>query len=95
MVRAAQEMGFQLFQPQNVNDPAVITAFRDLSPDLIVLAGYGQIVKQDFLDLAPYGCVNLHGGKLPQYRGSSPMNWALINGETEFTLSIIQMRRGW
>lgn len=83
-----------LFQPANINQPEFINQIHKLSPELIVLAGYSQIVKEDFIRIAPYGCINLHGGKLPQYRGSSPMNWALINGEKEITLSIIKVDSG-
>lgn len=90
----ALQMGLPLFQPENANDPRILAALKELKPELTVLAGYGQIVGQEFIDLAPLGCINLHGGKLPQYRGSSPMNWALISGEKEFTLSIIRVDRG-
>jgi len=90
----AFQMELPLFQPPNINEPKVISSLRELTPDLIVLAGYGQIVKQEFFSLAPNGCINLHGGKLPKYRGSSPMNWALINGDTEFTLTIIRVDAG-
>ena len=86
-------MGLPLLQPTNINDVHVVTSLRELAPELIVLAGYGQIVKQEFIDLAPMGCINLHGGKLPQYRGSSPMNWALINGETEFMQGVPRRRQ--
>lgn len=91
---AAHDMGFRLFQPTNVNDGDSLAALRELKPALTVLAGYGQIVKPEFIGLAPMGCINLHAGKLPQYRGSSPMNWALINGEREFTVSIIRVDAG-
>lgn len=90
----ARELGWPVLQPVDVNAPDVLASLRLLKPELTVLAGYGQIVKQPFIDLAPLGCLNLHGGKLPQYRGSSPLNWALINGESEFTLSIIRVDAG-
>lgn len=83
-----------LFQPANINQPEFVNQIHSLSPELIVLAGYSQIVKEDVIRIAPYGCINLHGGKLPEYRGSSPMNWALINGEREITLSIIKVDTG-
>ncbi len=94
IVERAQQLGLQLFQPRNVNDSNFVSTLRTLAPDLIILAGYGQIVGQEFIDLAPKGCINLHAGKLPQYRGSSPLNWALINGEKDITLSIIRVDRG-
>jgi methionyl-tRNA formyltransferase len=65
-----------------------------LRPDLFVLAGYGRILGADTIAIPRLGCINLHAGKLPEYRGSSPLNWALINGETSFGLSIIRIDRG-
>jgi methionyl-tRNA formyltransferase len=94
VAEVARRMGLPVFQPDNVNDAAVVQTLGALAPDLTVLAGYGQIVKEPFIKLAPLGCLNLHAGRLPEYRGSSPMNWALINGETTFTLSIIAVDAG-
>lgn len=87
----ARRHGLLLFQPADVNDLETIRSLQGLAPDVTVLAGYSPIVKRPFIELAPRGCINLHGGKLPQYRGSSPMNWALINGESTFSLSIIRV----
>jgi methionyl-tRNA formyltransferase len=94
LTQLAEGLNVPLFQPSNVNDKEVLANLWELKPDLTVLAGYGQIVKKQFIDLAPLGCINLHGGKLPKYRGSSPMNWALMNGEEEFTLSVIRVDEG-
>ena len=94
VVAVAQDMGLPLFQPPDINAPSMLARLRVLQPEMTVLAGYGHIVSQAFIDIAPLGCINLHAGKLPQYRGSSPMNWALINGETAYTLSIIQVDTG-
>jgi methionyl-tRNA formyltransferase len=82
------------FVDGDVNAPATIAALRRVNADLCVLAGFGPIVGDEFIALTPRGCINLHGGKLPDYRGSSPMNWALINGDAEFTVSIIRVDRG-
>jgi len=89
----AASLGIPVYAPPRVNGAEVVKTLAALRPELIVLAGYSQIVGPAILDLAPHGCINLHAGKLPQYRGSSPMNWALINGETEFTISILQAER--
>ncbi len=94
VAEAAARLGLPLVQPVDVHDETVMAVLRATKPDVTVLAGYGPIVSQAFIDLARLGCINLHAGKLPEYRGSSPMNWALINGEREFTLSIIQVDRG-
>ncbi|MBI4343018.1 MAG: methionyl-tRNA formyltransferase [Candidatus Omnitrophica bacterium] len=91
---AARELSVPLWQPEDVNAPAMLASLRALRPDLIVMVGYSPIVGRAFLELAPRGGLNLHGGKLPQYRGSSPMNWALINGEREFTISVVRADTG-
>ena len=71
------KMECELFQPLDINDKSFIAKIKGLAPDVIVLAGFSPIVKSEFISIAKYGCINLHGGKLPEYRGSSPMNWAL------------------
>ncbi len=91
---AAWELGLPVLQPARVDEARVMALLQARHPALIVLAGYGPIVGPDLLRLAPNGCLNLHGGKLPQYRGSSPMNWALINGETSLTISIVAADTG-
>jgi len=91
---AGRELGVPVFEPHDINDGDILAALLPLRPDLVVLAGYGPILRGATLELAAHGAINLHGGKLPEYRGSSPLNWALINGEREFTLSIIQVDRG-
>lgn len=67
---------------------------RGIGADVFVLAGYGKILKKDVLDIPKIMTINLHAGKLPEYRGSSPMNWALINGERTFTITIIKVDEG-
>jgi methionyl-tRNA formyltransferase len=93
MADAAQRLGCPVFDPATL-DAAVLARLRALGPELTCLAGYSPIVKREFIDIAPRGALNLHGGRLPQFRGSSPMNWALIHGERDFTLSVIQVDLG-
>lgn len=80
--------------PQDPNSADVVRDLQSLAPDLFVLAGYGKILGKSLLDVPKQMSINLHGGQLPKYRGSSPMNWALINGETSFTLTIICVDKG-
>ena len=94
LISKAKELGLATFQPANINNLNFVKKIKELNADLCVLAGYGQIVKNDFLSTTKYGSINLHAGKLPDYRGSSPMNWALINGEDKFTISIIKVDQG-
>ena len=90
----ALEWGTPLFQPENVNAPEFVEKLRVLEPDLIIMAGYNQIVKKQVIEIPPQGCINLHGGKLPDYRGTAPLNWAIINGETKGGLAIIFVDEG-
>lgn len=80
-----------------IDDPAApraLAQLRELAPDAFVLAGYGRILGREAIAIPSRLCCNLHGGALPAYRGSSPLNWALINGCTSFTLSIIEVAPG-
>ena len=92
----AERMGIRVIQPANVNNPDVVRQIAQVATedDIFVLAGYGQIIKQEILGLPRKACLNLHGGKLPQYRGSSPINWMILNGESEGGISIIEVDHG-
>lgn len=83
---AAVEIGLSCHIMEDINKaPDFVSHF---SPDLIVLCGYGKVVGRHILDIPARGTINLHAGKLPDYRGGSPMNWALINGEEQGTCTI-------
>jgi methionyl-tRNA formyltransferase len=90
----AAKQGIVVLSPEDPNTPAFREKLDTYRPDLFILAGYGKIIKQHIIDVPGIMCINLHGGKLPWYRGSSPLNWALINGEKSFTLSIIKVNAG-
>jgi methionyl-tRNA formyltransferase len=90
----AEEKGLLTIIPENPNDKDVQKYLRSFDSDLFVLAAYGKILKQDTIDIPKLMCINLHGGRLPEYRGSSPMNWSLINDESCFGLSIIKVDAG-
>jgi methionyl-tRNA formyltransferase len=91
---AAQQMGFTVHQPGRVRDLEFIETLRKIAPDVIVVAAYGQILPKDILELPKYGCVNIHASLLPLYRGAAPINWAIIRGETETGITIMQMDEG-
>ena len=80
--------------PTNPNNLETENLLKTLGADLFVLGGYGNIIKQNIIDIAKIMTINPHGGKLPELRGSSPLNWALINGNNSFTLSVIQVDSG-
>ena len=72
------------------SDPKI----RELAPDVLVVVAFGQIIPQEILDIAPYGCINVHGSLLPKYRGAAPIQWAVIDGEKESGVTTMQMDAG-
>ena len=90
----ASRLGIEVMHPDNPDAAEVADTLRSVDADLFVLAGYGKILRSNTIEIPDVMCINLHAGKLPQYRGSSPMNWALINGDPSFTLSIIRVDAG-
>lgn len=80
----AQARNIPVFQPERLSrSPETVESMRALQPDVLVTAAFGQILKKSVLEMAPWGVVNVHGSLLPKYRGAAPVNWAIINGETE------------
>ena len=77
----AQQNNIQVYQPEKVKDKGFLPQLKALNPDVIVVVAYGQILSREILDIAPRWCINIHASLLPKYRGSAPINWALINGE--------------
>ena len=89
----AKELKIPFFYPKDPNKKLFEKKIKSFNADLYIFAGYGKILNNNIIKLPNKMCINLHGGKLPKYRGSSPMNWALINGEKDFSLSIIQLKK--
>lgn len=83
-----------VYQPRRVREPEFVEALRDLKPDVIVVAAFGQIITKEILELPRYGCINVHASLLPAYRGAAPIQWAVINGEKESGVTIMQMDEG-
>ena len=90
----ADAIGVPVMDPDDPNTEQLAGRLLALQADVFVLAGYGKIIKPIIIDIPRLMTVNLHSGKLPKYRGSSPMNWALINGDTQFTITVIQVDQG-
>jgi len=78
----AERLGLRIVQPEKVNCDQTIADIKEASPDLIVVAAYGQILKPKLFSIPPLGTVNIHASLLPSYRGAAPINWAIINGES-------------
>jgi len=87
----ARERNISLFQPENTNSPASLRHIRAIGPDLLLVIAYGQKIGPELLALPKYGAINLHASLLPRNRGAAPINWAIINGETETGLTVIAM----
>ena len=78
----ALKYNIPVFQPHKVkNNPELEEQLRELNPDIIVVAAYGQILPKSILEMAKYGCVNVHASLLPKYRGAAPIQWSIIDGE--------------
>ena len=75
--------GLTVYQPTKLRDGTALELVKSLAPELIVVVAYGRILPKDILDVPPLGCVNVHASLLPKYRGSAPINWAMLNGDTE------------
>ena len=91
---AAQIADLPVFQPEDVNSEETLEKLEEWSPDVVVVAAYGQIIKSDILEFPTYGCLNIHASLLPRYRGAAPLNWAIVRGEEATGVTIMQMDEG-
>ncbi len=91
--KLALEHSLPVLQPEKLDD-AAFTAFKELSPDIIIVAAYGKILPKRFLELPGFGAVNVHASLLPLYRGSSPIHNALIDGQEATGITLMQMDTG-
>ena len=89
--KIALSRGITIFQPENINEEESIKKIKEFNPDLILVVAYGQILSKDILNIPWMGCVNIHASLLPKYRGASPINWTIINGEEETGITFIFM----
>lgn len=90
----ALENNLEVYQPENVNSLESIEKIKNINPDIIVVVAYGQILKEDILNMPKIGCINVHASLLPKYRGAAPINWVLINGEEKTGITIMRMEKG-
>lgn len=90
----ALKHGLTVLQPKKVKTPEWVERLRALQADIFVVAAFGQILSKEILDMPRYGCVNIHASLLPKYRGAAPINWAIINGDEETGVTIMQMNEG-
>lgn len=90
----ALDLGLEVYQPDSINDLESVEKIKAIDPDFIVVVAYGQILKKEILEIPKFGCYNVHASLLPKYRGAAPINWAIINGEKETGVTIMEMEEG-
>ena len=90
----AESADIPVLQPTKIKSEKFKNGLLSYQPDLIVVTAYGRILPKSLLELAPMGCINVHGSLLPKYRGAAPIQWSVINGEKEVGVTIIQMNEG-
>lgn len=91
----AQEHGLKIYQPLKVkNNNEFINEIKELKPDIICVVAYGKILPKEILEIPPYGCINVHGSLLPEYRGAAPIQWAVLNGDKKTGITTMYMDEG-
>jgi methionyl-tRNA formyltransferase len=90
----ALKLGLPVYQPERVRRPEAVEYLRGIGAEAMVIVGYGQIIPQNVIDLAPRGIINVHGSLLPKYRGAGPVQWALVNGETRTGVTTMRIDAG-
>ncbi|MEI7194930.1 bifunctional UDP-4-amino-4-deoxy-L-arabinose formyltransferase/UDP-glucuronic acid oxidase ArnA [Pectobacterium versatile] len=91
VAKAAAEMDVPVFAPEDINHPLWVNRIRELAPDVIFSFYYRTLLSNDILQLPAFGAFNLHGSLLPRYRGRAPVNWVLVNGETQTGVTLHKM----
>ena len=92
--KTAEDLEYKVYQPQTLKDKAFLPILEELNPDIIVVAAYGKILPEYILNFPQYGCINVHASLLPKYRGAAPIQRAIMNGEGETGVCIMQMEKG-
>lgn len=91
---AALAHGIEVYQPKRIREPECVEHLRTYEADIFIVAAFGQILSKEILEMPKYGCVNIHASLLPKYRGASPIQWAVINGEKTAGVTTMQMDVG-
>ena len=91
---AALALDLPVWQPPTLRTPEAIARLRALAPDLVVVVAFGQILRANVLAVPPHGCLNVHGSLLPRHRGAAPVTAAILAGENETGITLMQMDKG-
>jgi methionyl-tRNA formyltransferase len=92
--QTAAAIAIPVYQPERIRRPEAQAHLASLAPEIMVVVGYGQIIPQSVIDMAPRGIVNVHASLLPKYRGAAPIQWAIVNGETRTGVTTMQINAG-
>src|ERR1035438_9645197 len=92
--QTAAALGLTVYQPERVRRPEAVEYLRGMGCDAMVVVGYGQIIPQVAIDLAPLGIINVHASLLPKYRGAGPIQWAIVRGETRTGVTTMRIDAG-
>ncbi len=90
----AEKYGIPVFQPEKIRDPEAVKYLEQTGAELFVVAAFGQILPKEVLSIPKHGCINIHASLLPKYRGASPIQQAIIDGEEKTGVTIMQMDEG-
>lgn len=90
----AAKNNIPVFQPNSLKNSDAVDIINSISPDVIIVVAYGKILPVGILSAAKYGCINVHASLLPKYRGAAPIQWAVLNGDRETGVTIMQMDEG-
>lgn len=90
----AERYGLPVYKPLKIKAPEVVAHLKTIPADIFVVAAYGQFLSEEILNMTPLGCVNVHGSLLPAYRGASPIQRAIMNGDRETGVTLIRMDKG-
>ena len=90
----AMKHDIPVLQPVKVREPEFVEKLSELKPDIIIVAAFGQIIPKSILEMPKFGCINIHASLLPKYRGAAPIQQAVIDGEKESGVTIMQMGTG-
>lgn len=90
----AESHGIPVRQPEKIKAPGFLDVLKSWNPDCIVVTAFGRILPKSILELPPKGCINVHASLLPAYRGAAPIQWAVMNGETQTGITTMLMDEG-
>lgn len=91
----AVEKNIKVYQPEKLREnKEIVDTLKDINPDVICVVAYGKIIPKEILEIPKYGCVNVHPSLLPQYRGSAPIQWAILNGDKETGVTTMYLDEG-